>query len=272
MTRIPTVLCLLLIAMGALAPAAELSVAPGTPTVNRRLAALGAQAEKFWGEITSMSCVESVSQLKVDPERNKTLNRRHAVYDYVVFLQLMGGELAVEESRELREESKAKKVRRPSHRPLLITNGFALAVLIFHPHFRQSYIFEDLADEQWNGKSYHRLAFEHVRGTASPTALQLRDALYPIEWKGTVWIDPGSGQIARLQTHLKSPMEPLGLQRVDVEVEYAPQVADLSTWMPSVASIEAATEHQLWKNRHEFTEYRRFAVETSFEIAAPDQP
>jgi hypothetical protein len=272
MTRRTTILIVGLLSLGAFAYGGEPARQSAESTLNERLSALGARVEEFWGEITSVSCVETISQVKVDPERSKTLNRREAVYDYVVFLQLIGGQLAVEESRELREESKAKKVRRPSHRPLLITNGFALSVLIFHPHFQRSYVFENLPDQEWNGSVYHRLAFEHVRGASSPTALQLRDALYPIEWKGTAWIDPDSGQIARLQTGLKSPMEQLGIQRVDVDVAYSSQAASLTTWMPSTASIEAATEHQLWRNRHEFSEYRKFEVETSFEIAAPEHP
>ena len=272
MTRITTLLIAALVAMGSLAWGGDPSLTVAGSTLNERLGALGDEVEEFWREVTSVSCVETVSQLKLDPDRNKTVNQRKAVYDYVVFLQLMGNELAVEESRELREESKAKRVRRPSHRPLLITNGFALSVLIFHPHFQSSYVFQELPSQQWNGQTYQLIGFEHVRGAVSPTALQLKDALYPIEWKGQAWIAPQSGQIARLQAGLKAPIEQIGLGRVDVDVEYAPQGAGLSSWMPSVATIEAATKHQLWRNHHEFGEYRKFQVETSFEIAAPEIP
>lgn len=261
-----------LLAMHPLAWGGDPSPTAAGLTLNERLSALGDEVEEFWREVASVSCVETVLQTKLDPDRNKTVNQREAVYDYVVFLQLMGNELAVEESRELREESKAKRVRRPSHRPLLITNGFALSVLIFHPHFQPSYVFQELPPQQWNGQTYQLIDFEHVRGAVSPTALQLKDALYPIEWSGQAWIDPQSGQIARLQAGLKKPIEEIGLQRVSVEVEYAPQGADLVSWMPSVATIEAATEHQLWRNRHEFGEYRKFQVDTSFEIAAPESP
>lgn len=272
MTRRTTLLIAALLAASSLIWAGDPSRTSSDSALHERLGALGAEVEEFWREVTSVSCVETVSQIKLDPDRNKTVNQRKAIYDYVVFLQLMGNELAVEESRELREESKAKRVRRPAHRPLLITNGFALSVLIFHPHFQSSYVFEELPSQQWKGQTYAIVGFEHVRGAVSPTALQLKDALYPIEWKGQAWIDPLSGQVARLQAGLKAPIEQLGLERVDVDVEYAPQSAELAAWMPSVATIEAATEHQLWRNHHEFGEYRKFQVETSFEIAAPEIP
>lgn len=272
MTKRRTLLTAALLATSSLAWGGDASLTPTSSVLNERLSALGGDVEKFWREVTSVSCVETVSQIKFDPDRNKTVNQRKAVYDYVVFLQLIGNELAVEESRELREESKVKRVRRPSHRPLLITNGFALSVLIFHPHFQSSYVFQELPPQEWMGRTYQLIGFVHVRGAVSPTALQLKDALYPIEWKGQAWIDPQSGQIARLQAGLKAPIEDIGLERVDVEVEYTPQGPELSSWMPSAATIEAATEHQLWRNRHEFAEYRKFQVETSFEIAAPEIP
>lgn len=188
MTTRTTLLTAALLATSSLAWGGDPSLTPSRSALNERLSALGGEVEEFWREVTSVSCVETVSQIKLDPDRNKTVNQRKAVYDYVVFLQLIGNQLAVEESRELREESKAKRVRRPSHRPLLITNGFALSVLIFHPHFQSSYVFQELPSQQWKGQTYQLIGFAHVRGAVSPTALQLKDALYRLSGKAK----PGS--------------------------------------------------------------------------------
>lgn len=238
-----------------------------------RLSRISAQVETFWKQVASVSCTESVVQLKIDPQKNKTLNSREAVYDYLVLLQLVGDDLRVEESRELQSESRKKKIKRPSHRPLLLTNGFALALLIFHPRFQSSYVFEDLEPEERDGILFHRIGFEHVRGEDSPSALMLEDRLYPLQWKGEAWIDTRSGHIARLVSALREPLTEIGLDQVEARVEYAPlDLSDPTVWMPVEASIEAATEHQLWRNTHRFTDYRRFQVETDFRIEDPNQP
>lgn len=243
--------------------------------LEQRLNRLGGEVEQFWRTIVSVSCTETMEQRKLDPDKkNKVLNSRRAVYDYLVFLRWLGADLAVEESRELREESKRKKVRRPSHRPLLITNGFSLALLIFHPRYQSSFVFEPLPDIEQDGAVYRRIGFEHIRESTSPSALQLQDRLIPIAWKGVAWVDPESGHIARLEAALREPMEQVGLQRVSVAVEYGPDdsASSSAVWLPRHARVEAATEHQLWRNEHRFSDYRRFEVETDFRIENPIQP
>ena len=86
------------------------------------------------------------------------------------------------------------------------------------------------------------------------------------------WVEPISGRIARLGTELREPLEEVGLQRVNVEVEYGrvDSFANADVWLPRLARVEAATEHQLWRNEHRFTDYRRFQVETEFRIEDPN--
>ncbi|MBI1353679.1 MAG: hypothetical protein GC160_04980 [Acidobacteria bacterium] len=243
------------------------------PGLEAELDAVGQRVETFWKEIATVACTETVEQWKIDPEKRKILNEKRAVYDYLVFLQWFGDDLAVEESRDLREESHKKKLRRPSHRPLLVTNGFAIFLLVFHPRFQASFAFEDAGEEVWNGAPYRKLRFEHVRGAKSPSALRLQERLYPIEWRGEAWIDPQTGQAARVRAELKGPMEDVGLARLDVDVEYGsvgPDPEAAHVWMPLTARIEAATERQLWRNVHHFTDYRRFEVKTDFKIEDPN--
>jgi hypothetical protein len=248
--------------------------AEGPSSLQRDLTTIGDRVEAFWKEITSVSCTETVEQVKIDPEKNKVLNQKRSVYDYIVFLQWIGAELAVDESRELVEESrKKKKIRRPSHRPLLVTNGFALMMLVFHPRYQSSYVFEQAGEETWQGASYRKLRFEHVRGARSPSALRLEDRIYPLEWQGEAWVDPATGQTARLRVQLKDPIPEIGLVQVSVDVEYSPienAPRPDSAWMPALARIEAATKRQLWRNEHRFTDYRHFNVETEIKIGDPD--
>ena len=247
--------------------------AVGPDALDAQLMKLGATVERFWKNIASVSCTERMEQLKIDPQKGKVLNSRTANYDYLVLLQMLGSDLRIEESRQLLSESKKKKIRRPSHRPLLITNGFALSLLIFHPRYQLGFAFTTLPAQEWNGREYTRIGFEHIRGQDSPSALMLDDRLYPLRWKGEALIDPATWQVARLVAELSEPLSEVGLERLEAEVDYAAVKLPATTmWMPLFARIEAATKRQLWRNSHEFADYRQFRVETDFRIDDIEEP
>jgi hypothetical protein len=68
-------------------------------------------------------------------------------------------------------------------------------------------------------------------------------------------------------------MEDLGLQSLTAEVRYAQVRFDDGAgeqWLPSVATIEAQTPLQHWKNTHQFTNYKRFSVKTSTKTQMPE--
>jgi hypothetical protein len=123
-----------------------------------------------------------------------------------------------------------------------------------------------------DGRLLHRIAFRHIKGTRSPSVLLLRERKYPLEWRGTAWIDPASGAIARIEAGLEEPMEDVGLLRLDAKVTYS-DVRFASGrddyWLPAGAVVEAETKRQLWRNTHLFTGYRRFDVETNVKTGTP---
>lgn len=229
----------------------------------------GQAVERLWTEISAVSCTEAVVQAKLGP-RGKLLAERKAVYDYLILMQITGGELSVEESR--REKPSKKEAKRAPGPPLLVTSGFAVMMLVFHPQFRSSYDFRLLPDTDWQGERVHRIAFSHVRGTHSPSALQLRGRDYPLEWAGEAWIHPATNAIVHVQAGLKQPMEMVGLLTLDAQVEYGPVPFEGVTqpyWLPQTAVIETTTRGQHWRNVHRFGSYRRFEVETTVKTQTP---
>ena len=242
-------------------------------SLNSLLGQLGQDVERFWREFAAVSCTEIVEQSKLGPT-GKILNEKRAVYDYIVLMQLIGTDLAVEESRVLQEEVLPKKKKRPQHRSLLVTNGFAIMMLVFHPHFQSSYVFTLRPDHDIQGEERLRIDFEHVNGARSPSALELNGRIISLEWQGTAWLDPRTNAIMRMKTGLKEAVDETGLASLDSVVEYGEVTfadGDQSLWLPQVASIEARTEHQHWRNVHRFSDYRRFSVDTTVRIGDPDQ-
>jgi hypothetical protein len=215
--------------------------------------------EKFWVEFAGVTCNEDVAQLKLGPN-GKVLAQLQTTFDYLVLMHMKGNDLSVDESRLVQRQSGAAK-----NQSLLKTSGFSTLVLVFHPFFQNSFEYLKMEDEVLDGKRMLRMKFRHVRGTRSPSVLQLHGRDYPLDLEGIAWIDPDSGSIARITATLSAPMDDVGLKSLQSEVRYAPQhfpgIAG-TYWLPVTAQIEVETPRQHWRNLHRFVNYRRFTVET----------
>jgi hypothetical protein len=215
--------------------------------------------ERFWAVFPDVDCTEQVLQTKLDPH-GKIIYQQQSQYDFLILLGPPGEEFSLNESRLLqKQEGKSKSV------PLLITNGFSMLLLVFHPYFQDSFEFDRLPDEQLDGKNLVRLHFQQLKGTRSPSALQLRGRTYPIEWAGTAWIEPETGSVYRIQADLAAPMDDVGLRLLHCDVRYAPvrfSTSSTDYWLPQSAEIEAQTPRQHWRNVHRFTDYKRFATDS----------
>jgi hypothetical protein len=224
----------------------------------------GKTVELFWEQLGAVSCTETLTQTKLNQE-GKTIAQRKSVFDYLILMQLAGDELTVDESRL--QQGKPPKA---GDRALLTTTGFSTLMLIVHPHFQSSYEYSLETDQMQDGKSMRRLRFVHIRGHRSPSVLQLRGREYPIEWEGSAWIDPATGRIARVIAALHSPMKDVGLKTLGADVRYsAVTIKGVQSWLPDTATVEAATERQLWRNVHQFSQYKQFAVSIDTKTDAP---
>ncbi len=227
----------------------------------------GARVEAFQDQFQAVTCTEQMIQTKLG-ENGKVIIRKQSDYDYLVLFQLRNGELAVDESRVLRgREQKAVD------QALLSTSGFSTLLLIFHPVYQSDFRFTLQGPDPQT--KLERVRFEHIHGKRSPSVLLLRGRNYPIDWQGTAWIEERSGNIARIDAGLDSAMNDVGLKKLETDVRYAPvsfaSAPGFSSWLPQTATIEAGTEHQHWRNEHQFTRYRQFAVDTSSQTEAPKQ-
>jgi hypothetical protein len=214
-------------------------------------------------ELSAVACVETMTQAKVDA-KGKVLAQREAMFDYLVMLQPNGAELNVEESRI--EKTRREKKSRVS---LLISEGFSVLALILHPHYQSAFSFRDLGAGATPGT--RRLAFSHVPGERTPSALALKGREYPIDWEGVATLREDTWDIVRIEARLPQTMAELGLLKLDATVNYSPvrfRNEDRSFWLPETATIEVASRRQQWRNVHRFASYRRFNVETTVRTGA----
>jgi hypothetical protein len=182
----------------------------------------------------------------------------HAKYDYLVMIDGSGDGLQFNESRIESSSSKHKQL------PMLVTNGFSTALLIFHPYYRDSFTFTTGPDEMVDGRLAIPIYFSHIHGRRTPVALALRGREFPLELKGTAWLDKQSGEVLKMDAGLLHDMSDIGLRSLGIRVEYKPTALGNSSVrmaLPSVAIVDVATPLQHWRNTHVFDSYKSFTAE-----------
>ncbi len=251
-------LLVLLVLMPAFARGAE------RLSLEQALAVTGKSVERFWDQFSSVTCTESVTQEKLGKE-GKVEYRQDSVFDYLILMSLKEDELTVEESRLLQKsEGKAKNL------PLLTTRGFPTLLLVFHPYYSEDYKYSLQGEELVGGKTLLKISFEHIPGKRSTSALALRGRDYPLDLKGTAWVDPDTGVIRRISAALLAPLEDLNLKALNTDVTYEPErfpgAQDRVFWLPTSATIEVESARQRWRNVHKFTGYKQFSVSSDSKV------
>jgi hypothetical protein len=225
-------------------------------SIDQWLTRAGVNVTRFLNQLGDVRCNEEVQQEKLTA-KGKSEERLQSSFEYIVLAQNQGNEPTLFESREAVKQAHSKK-----NLSLLVTNGFATQLLIFHPYYQSSFTFDRLPDVRVNGTNYIQLHFQHVKGRPTPAALLLRGREYPLSLAGVARIDPQTGAVAHIETELGSSMQDLGLNSFRSEVDYAPVALPQSKsyLLPAVAVVEVNSTKQHWKNVHRFTNYRLFSV------------
>ena len=204
------------------------------------------QVVQYVAKLADLHCTESVTQEKLAPNGHVEASER-AKYDYLIMMGGSGDEFQLNESRYESSASKHKQL------PMLVTNGFSTALLIFHPYYRDSFTFTTGSDEMVNGRPATPVHFTQLQGRRAPAALALRGREYPLELEGTAWLDKESGEVVKMDAELAHEMSDIGLRSLRIHVEYKPANLGKSTSvisLPSVAVVDVATPRQHWRNTH----------------------
>lgn len=213
--------------------------------------------QEYFDKFSDLTCKESVTQYVLNGSGH-AIYRENSAYDYQFQATNVSGTLKFNETREVRNPS----YRDPA-RTLLVTTGFASLLLVAHPMYEASYVFEPAGTERIDGVSYAMVRFSPVPGASSPASLRLRGKNYPLPMSGTLWIEPQSGAIVKLEAKVDSSLSDLGLAGMRSEVHYAlhsfRDPAE-SIWIAESAIIEVDTPRQHWRNLHRFSDYKRFSV------------
>jgi hypothetical protein len=247
------------------AASARTGVPKPDESLQHLLEKVGGGVSLFWRQISGVTCIEDVRQLKLSAKR-KVLAQQDSRFDYLALLSLRGDTLSFEESRVLQSNQV-----KPTTLPLLVTNGFSTLEMVFHPRYQANFEYERIGEENLDGVSTTKVHFRHVPGTPSTAVLRLRNRDFPLELEGDAWVDPGKGTVVKVTAGLAAPLEDLGLRSLRSDVRYSPVKFTSGTesaiyWLPAEATVEVETVKQQWRNVHRFSDYKRFSIEATSSV------
>lgn len=223
------------------------------------------QVSAFLDEVSDVKCTEEVTQTKLSASGRPQYTER-GTYDYLILLSGGNDELQLNESR-----IPVAEVRKQKNIPMLISNGFSMLFLIFHPYYRSSFQFELEGEDMVDGQRLLKVRYRHHPGSRTPAALAVRGREYPLDLTGTAWIEPGTGMIARIDATVGRDMRDVGMTNMSARVDYAP--IQLPGWkqahrFPVLATVDVESLRQHWRNEHHFSSYKRFMVDTQESVSS----
>jgi hypothetical protein len=166
---------------------------------------------------------------------------------------------------------------RSTDRPVagfLKTAGFASLPLLLDHHRQDLSDFRYLGTQVLNDRRTHVVAFA---GHPVPTAVVVFFKLYsgesiPVILQGIAWIDAENYQILRLRTDLLAPQTATGLRQETTVVLLQPvtfRQSPAALWLPLEVQVTAQFRGMLFQNRHRYSHYELFRVETEQKVQSP---
>ena len=104
---------------------------------SRRHQSCEQQITAYLDKLADLHCTESVIEEKLSPNGHVEVTQR-AKYDYLIMMSGSGDEFQLNESRI---EAASDHNKQPQF-PMLVTNGVATVLLVFHPYYRDGFTFE----------------------------------------------------------------------------------------------------------------------------------
>jgi VWFA-related protein len=158
--------------------------------------------------------------------------------------------------------------------------GYSLAAgragisVFLHPGQQSASRFRYLG-RQASHPEYHVIAFaqkperERYFGSYQPGTLSVPARLL---YQGLVWVDSRNFQIVRMRTDLLAPRNDVGLLRETSEITFAEvkfQSIPETFWLPKEVVITDICIGRSYRNRHRYSDYQVFLVESREKIILP---
>jgi len=149
-------------------------------------------------------------------------------------------------------------------------------VLIFHPIHVDEFAMNCQGLLTWHGISVYIITFQQrLDRPNTMSEFCAGNVSFNIYLKGTAFVDPDTFQILHLETDLLKPIPELTLDAEHQSIDYGPVVFAAhndNLWLPQLADITVHYHNKEFNERHAYSDYRLFLVETGQKISKPPVP
>jgi len=225
------------------------------------LARVGTTVVDFYDNFSNTTCTEHIISTVDTPL--KTLEAHYNVKFNYVALAKRGADKT--RLQEFRTDSKGGLVQLQSQ-GAPVTTGFVAMTVHFHPDYQRDSRFRYLGREMMEAKNTHVVAFaqrpevaRHVGG------VEFEHKTAIVFLQGVAWIDPVSFQILRLRTDIQRPELNVDLRGETTQVEYSEMTFKQSgktLRLPREVTVSGQLSKYVFHNRHSYSDYRLFVVQT----------
>jgi hypothetical protein len=249
----------LLLSVAALAmPLAAFAASAASVDSSSAIALAQKQIGGYLQRLGDLHCTETVTQERLGG-KGRILGVERDTFDYLIMMSGDADDFQLNESRIENKGTRHKLLAMP----MLVTNGIATVLLVFHPYYRDAFLFKTGPAEIVDGEPAIPIHFTHIPGRRTPAALALRGRDYPLDLEGTAWLDEASRQVVKVEASLQRDMSDIGLRSLKVDVEYKSALVSgrkSQIDLPAVAVVDVTTPRQHWRNTHVFSDYKSFSA------------
>jgi VWFA-related protein len=155
----------------------------------------------------------------------------------------------------------------------LAASGAPALALIFHPTHLEEFDMTCDGPVNWQGRDTWKIHFrQRTDRPSNISSFSVGHKEFSLLLKGTAWIDAANYQLLHLETDLLQPIPEEKLDMLHQSINYsgvAFATRHTTLWLPQVAEITAEFGGQRFRDRHTFSEFRLFAVDTGQKIKEP---
>lgn len=154
-----------------------------------------------------------------------------------------------------------------------VTEGVPSIGLIFHASHAVNFNFTCEGLGHWGGQPAWQVRFEQrLDRPAQIHDWAERGHAYSAILKGRAWISTGSYHLLRIETDLIRPIPEVRLELHHMIIEYAPVKSangKYELWLPASAEVFSRFRGRTFRQRHDFSEFALFSVDSAQEIKDP---
>ena len=238
----------------------------GSCRIDEVLPKVTLHVEEFVENVNRFTATEILVRERLDGNGN-IKDKAQSKSNYIATIEKMPTGFYV--VGEYRDESQ----RKTNHEGTIRANVAPALVLIFHSSHIEEFEMACEGQAKWSGHNTWRVDFwQRMDRPATMSGFEVGNKEYTVLLKGSAWIDRNNYQIVHMETDLLRSIPEMKLGMLHQSVDYGSVAfgSGASTlWLPQTAEVTADFRGKRLLERHIYSEFQIFSVNTEEKIKQP---